>query len=131
MTTKIVWNSSFETGVPEIDTQHQELVRIINAVSDAIGTSSPETLTAIIMQLKDYALYHFKAEETLMAEHGYADIKAHQNEHEAFADQVLLFDLDAICATEGLAWEMMHFLRGWLTNHILNVDKKFTQSLPQ
>jgi hemerythrin len=40
-------------------------------------------------------------------------------------DQVLLFDLDVILASEGLAQDMHHFLRGWLTNHILVVDKKF------
>ena len=61
---------------------------------------------------------------------GYADLEAHRDEHMAFVDQLQLFDLDIILASEGLAWDMYHFLIGWLTNHILVVDKKFSTSLP-
>jgi hemerythrin len=60
-----------------------------------------------------------------MEDRGYTALKEHRAEHAAFVDQVLLFDLDVILASEGLAQDMHHFLRGWLTNHILVVDKKF------
>ena len=129
MSTKIVWDSSFETGIPEIDTQHQRLVEIINSLMDGIGHASKETLTDIIRQLKEYTQYHFKTEEGIMERSGYTDLKEHHFEHQTFVDQLLLFDLDVILATEGLAWDMLHFLRVWLTNHILQVDKKFSASL--
>lgn len=129
MSTKIVWDSSFETGITEIDTQHQRLVEIINNLVDGVGHASKETLTDIIRQLKEYAQYHFKTEEGIMERSGYADLDEHRFEHQTFVDQLLLFDLDVILATEGLAWDMLHFLRVWLTNHILQVDKKFSASL--
>ncbi|MBP9943294.1 MAG: hemerythrin family protein [Desulfomicrobium sp.] len=130
MNKKIVWDQSFETNIPEIDAQHQRLVEIIGALADGIGCASMSDLQTVLAQLKEYAQYHFQAEETIMEASGYADLEAHRDEHMAFVDQLQLFDLDIILASEGLAWDMYHFLIGWLTNHILVVDKKFSTSLP-
>ena len=126
MISKIVWDSSFETGIAEIDTQHQQLVQLINELADGVGHVSKADLANCVLRLKEYAQFHFKAEETIMAAAGYADLEEHRGEHAAFIDQILLFDLDVILATEGLAWDMLHFLREWLTNHILISDKKFS-----
>jgi len=129
MTHKIIWDSSFETAIPEVDAQHRRLVEIINELVDAIGHAPKNTLAGIVNQLKDYAQYHFRTEEALMKEAGYADLEEHRDEHAQFVDQIMLFDLDVILASEGLAWDMLHFLRGWLTNHILVVDKKFSRAI--
>jgi len=129
MTAKIIWDSSFETGIPKVDIQHKHLVDIINSLVDAIGHAPADSLKDIVGKLKDYALYHFQTEEKIMEDAVYHDLQAHRAEHAAFVDQILLFDLDIILATEGLAWDMLHFLRGWLTNHILVVDKKFAAEI--
>ena len=126
MTAKITWDSSFETGISEVDAQHLRLVEIINSLVDAIGYADKNTLKGIVEQLKEYAQYHFRTEEKIMAESNYAGLAEHRDEHAMFVDQILLFDLDVILASEGLAWDMLHFLRGWLTNHILVVDKRFS-----
>ena len=130
MDNKIVWDQSFETNITEVDTQHRRLVEIMNTLADGIGRASMNDLQEILSQLKDYAQYHFRTEETIMEASGYADLAEHRNEHLAFVDQLQLFDLDVILASEGLAWDMYHFLSGWLTSHILVVDKKFSTSLP-
>lgn len=129
MTMNIVWDPSFETGIAEVDAQHQHLVAIINELVDAIGRAPAGTLKGIVSQLKDYALYHFRTEENIMEAAGYDGLVDHRDEHAQFVDQILLFDLDVILASEGLAWDMLHFLKGWLTNHILVVDKKFSAQL--
>lgn len=129
MTAKITWDSSFETGIGEVDAQHLRLVEIINSLVDAIGHADKNTLKSIVEQLKEYAQYHFRTEEKIMEESGYAGLAEHRDEHAVFVDQILLFDLDVILASEGLAWDMLHFLRGWLTNHILVVDKRFSAQL--
>ncbi len=129
MTAKIIWDSNFETGIPEVDTQHKHLVDIINSLADSIGHTSMETLKDIVGKLKDYALYHFQTEEKIMEDASYRGLQGHRAEHANFVDQVLLFDLDVILASEGLAWDMHQFLREWLTNHILVVDKKFASEI--
>ena len=126
---KITWDSSFETGIADVDAQHRRLVDIINSLVDAIGHAPKSALKDIVVQLKDYAQYHFQTEEKIMEEAGYAGLAEHRDEHAMFVDQILLFDLDVILASEGLAWDMLHFLRGWLTNHILVVDKRFSREL--
>lgn len=128
MISKIVWDSSFETGIAEIDSQHLQLVQLINELVDSVGHVSKEGLASCVSRLKEYATFHFQAEEKIMAAAEYADLEEHRGEHAAFLDQILLFDLDVILATEGLAWDMLHFLREWLTNHILVSDKKFSTS---
>ena len=130
MDNKIVWDQSFETNITEVDTQHRRLVEIMNTLADGIGRATMNDLQEILSQLKDYAQYHFRTEETIMEASGYADLAEHRDEHLAFVDQLQLFDLDVILASEGLAWDMYHFLSGWLTSHILVVDKKFSTSLP-
>ncbi len=129
MNKKIIWDTSFETGIDEVDTQHQRLVEIINALAEGIGHASVKDLQGILSQLKEYAQYHFETEEGIMEASAYPELDSHKAEHQAFVDQILLFDLDVILASEGLAWDMFHFLRGWLTNHILVVDRKFATSL--
>lgn len=129
MNKKIVWDQSFETNIPEVDAQHRRLVEIINNLADGIGRSSMGELQQTLAQLKDYAQYHFRAEETIMEAAGYDGLAEHRDEHMAFVDQLQLFDLDIILASEGLAWDMYQFLSGWLTSHILVVDKKFSASL--
>ena len=128
MNKKIVWDQSFETNTPEVDAQHRRLVEIINNLADGIGRSSIDELQQTLAQLKDYAQYHFRAEETIMEAAGYDELAEHRDEHLAFVDQLQLFDLDIILASEGLAWDMYQFLSGWLTSHILVVDKKFSAS---
>lgn len=130
MTDRITWNSSFETGIAEVDGQHMRLVEIINSLGDAVAHAPKDALKDIVGQLKDYAQYHFRAEEKIMEEAGYSGLEEHRAEHAMFVDQILLFDLDVILASEGLAWDMLHFLKGWLTSHILVVDKKFSAELP-
>lgn len=130
MNNKIVWDKSFETGIAEVDAQHQRLVEIINSLAEGIGQASMKDLQGVLSQLKEYAQYHFQSEERIMADAAYDGLLDHKAEHDAFVDQILLFDLDVILASEGLAWDMFHFLRGWLTNHILVVDRQFSTSLP-
>lgn len=130
MSNKIAWDKSFETGIDEVDAQHQRLVEIINSLADGIGQATMKDLQGILSQLKDYAQYHFQSEEKIMEAAAYNGLEDHKAEHNAFVDQILLFDLDVILASEGLAWDMFHFLRGWLTNHILVVDRQFASSLP-
>lgn len=125
MNKQIVWDKSFETGIDEVDAQHRQLVEIINELEAGIGRASIKDLQGILSRLKEYAQHHFRTEEGIMEAKTYPGLKDHKAEHRTFVDQLLLFDLDIILASEGLAWEMFHYLRGWLTNHILVVDRKF------
>ncbi|MFT6249999.1 MAG: hemerythrin [Cognaticolwellia sp.] len=67
-----IWNSNFETGVVEIDDQHQELVKIINTYSHLLVNNSAriKTIDQTLEELITYTKFHFCEEEALMSKIG-------------------------------------------------------------
>ena len=56
----IYWTSAMDTGVRQIDLQHQELVRLINEMERAHAAGQSSTaLDDILPSLTTYALFHF------------------------------------------------------------------------
>lgn len=73
------WTPELALGVEEIDSQHQELVRLTNALHDEISSASPhrETIHGILEGLVDYTHNHFIVEEVLFQQHDYPETPAH------------------------------------------------------
>jgi hemerythrin len=86
----IEWNSSFLTGILEIDRHHQHLVALLNQVYDGhkLGISQYR-LHSIIVELYDYANYHFSWEERLMKASSYPDFEGHKKEHDIFMRRII------------------------------------------
>ena len=60
------WNDNFNTGIPEIDEQHQKLVRLlIRWLATSYLRSDLPSLNLVIDELADYAGYHFQTEEAI------------------------------------------------------------------
>lgn len=72
----------------------------------------------------DYTRYHFGTEEDLMRNSGHPNFLKHKAEHDNFVNKVAEFEESykkgSILA---LRMEVIRFLRDWLLNHILTVDK--------
>jgi len=122
----ISWKEVYETGIVALDKEHQELVRQINLLCDAIRDKRgdellDETLTALV----DYTEEHFQHEEKLMQEYGFPGLAAHQQIHQQLRDTVREMKQKHAAGTEGLAQELYKFLRGWLIGHIVEVDKQY------
>ncbi len=122
----IAWKAVYETGIVALDKEHQELVKQIDnlfvAVRDKRGE---EVLSDILAMLEDYTENHFKHEEQLLAEHGYPELTEHLALHQALRDEVAAMKVRFSENPEGLAREFLKFLRQWLLEHIVNVDKKY------
>jgi hemerythrin-like metal-binding protein len=87
-----VWNDSFVTGQPVVDTEHQGLVSLINWLIEHQSTSTPpEEVDKVLVQLVEYAVTHFGHEEELMASTGCDPrfIEIHRNVHADFGQQVV------------------------------------------
>ncbi|BDV00772.1 hypothetical protein TDMWS_08570 [Thermodesulfomicrobium sp. WS] len=125
----VEWEPHFATGIPSVDEQHQKLIAILNDLAATVEAGpTHKQLLDIVVQLADYAQYHFADEERIMETMDYAETEEHRLEHQTFINQIELFDLDAILATEGLATEMLHFLKTWLCDHILGIDQRLGQA---
>ena len=79
---------------------------------------------SILEELKDYTIYHFQDEEKYMLSIGYSGIEAQKCAHQVFVDRLNEINLDEVDENQQeYLEELVGFLRGWLINHILKMDK--------
>lgn len=122
----ILWSSSLEIGIRQIDLQHRELVEIINDLElvHTSGVGTP-TLEDVLSRLKAYALFHFNEEETLAVNIAAEPMHTagHIAEHREFAAKLSAFRVDQ---PEAVA-DLMHYLQSWLPRHILQTDRQLAE----
>lgn len=130
-----VWSSRFETGLREVDLQHAKLVQMINALAliAVEGTNQPKLLR-LLDELQDYAGYHFKTEEDLMAQYALNTefIGEHVHAHESLTEQIRIVRKLAESAESnaGVAvWRLLPFLTKWLLFHVLGTDMRMAHEI--
>jgi hemerythrin len=120
------WSDSYKVGIQEVDEQHKELVAMLNALHVAIvERHAKEASRKILDQLADYTHTHFLLEESLMRVTHYPGFGIHKRQHEELIKQVI--DLQQKLDTGGatITFELLHFLKVWLSQHINDSDKRF------
>lgn len=123
---EFAWADDFSVGIQEIDEQHKVLVGLLNELHAAIvGHRGSAECRRILDRLVEYTRVHFAVEESLMRILGYPDYENHKHEHEKLAVQVadLLQKLDT--GKAAISFELLHFLKVWLTKHICESDKRY------
>jgi len=124
------WSDEYNVNIGIIDTQHKNLVNIINELHQAMITGkAKQDLGNILSNLVKYTRVHFNTEETIMKSHQYPDYPAHKSLHEQLTKTVLDFQAKFQKNEVGLTIEVMDFLKGWLGKHILGTDKRYTEFL--
>ena len=126
----INWNENYSVKIAKIDSQHKELIDIINRLFDAMKSGKArEVISQIMIQLQEYTVYHFSTEEYLLQEHCYPLVAQHLKEHDRFVDDLgkLRDKLDA--GRLGIGLELMGFLSHWLTGHIRGSDNHYSAFL--
>jgi hemerythrin-like metal-binding protein len=126
------WDDKYSVGVREIDDQHRKLVSLVNALYEAMGSGQGRTVVGkVLNELISYTDEHFTAEEAMLEKYGYpaAAYLPHKREHDALTRKVEELSVRFSAGTIGLANEVGDFLKNWLTNHILVVDKKYAPFL--
>lgn len=124
------WDDSFSVNIGVVDTQHKNLVTLVNQLHQAMAKGSGKNkLGEVLSNLIKYTQGHFATEERLMQAHGYPDYSAHQAEHEKLTATVLTLQRRFQANEVGLSPEVMEFLMDWLRGHILGSDKKYSPFL--
>ncbi len=124
------WTALFETGVEMIDRQHQGLLQMTNDLGDAITRGDRESGERLLGNLKAYALYHFRDEETWAREAGVpaAILQAHHGRHEEFVHELGKFT--DLWAEDGQHAKTLHrFLSAWLITHIMGEDRRMVTGI--
>ena len=124
------WAEKYKIGILFVDVQHKQLVDIINRLHGAMAAGKgKDQLDATLQELIRYTKSHFSAEEKILRSHLYPDLKAHHEEHERLTAAVVEFRRKLANNKIGLSIGVMDFLKDWLGNHILGVDKKYAPFL--
>lgn len=128
------WGREFETGIEQVDDQHQKLVAIINRVGKAASekTLTKKELDEVFKELVNYTSYHFADEEELMKKTGIYEIsfQEHIRNHRTFLREVtnLKKDLDYEM-NEDKVRNILDFLVSWLAFHILGQDQNMSRQI--
>ena len=127
----VSWADVPKTGIKMIDSDHKELVKLLNKLTIELGENRPPSIATLTIDLiNDYAKYHFEREERLMVDYGYAGFYAHRERHLMFrrffrAIQIVMREdpsyIDHAAVTA--------FLADWLVRHVGGSDMDYVQHL--
>lgn len=123
---KIVWADEFSVHIQEIDEQHKVLIGLLNELYQAMHAHrGSAACREILNRLAEYTRTHFLLEESLMRLTHYPEFEAHKGQHEELIQQVLALQAKLDAGTATISFELLHFLKNWLTGHIMGSDKRF------
>ncbi|MBN1909517.1 MAG: hemerythrin family protein [Pirellulales bacterium] len=120
-----LWTPALATGVAEVDQQHQELFRQVNALADAMRQGEGKgSIEQTLDFLANYALQHFASEEQHMSQMNCPAAAENKKAHDQFLAKFreMREKLDTSGVSSTLAIEMHDFLGNWLVNHIQKID---------
>lgn len=122
----LTWQKSYNTGIHEIDMQHQEILNYVNQLDDARKLNSRTEVKNVIEGMADYTISHFAFEEALMEQAKYPYLGPHQHIHKALITKVGTFT-ERFEAGEDIADEFHTLLKRWLINHIQRDDTAYVK----
>jgi len=124
------WGEKFFLKISSIDEQHKKLVELINQLHDAMSSgSAKDVMGKIIDELSSYTKTHFTYEEKLLTQTGYPALAKQKQEHEEFVKKVQGYQADHKAGKLSISLNTMMFLKEWLSNHILVLDKAYVAHL--
>ena len=124
------WSPHFSVGVEEIDSQHQELVRILNEICSCVLSTKDydETIDKLFYDLIAYTKFHFNSEEAFLRSCGVPDtlFVEHKANHDGLVAEAhaLKDKYDGDPNKDTNLEEMLTTLVLWLTKHILEEDMR-------
>lgn len=131
----MLWNDRFSLGIKTIDEQHKKLFDLIERTQELIqdaedGIDCYDEIVSVLNQLADYTVYHFEYEEKEMKQVGFEGLDLHIEQHQAFVEKVnefLATDIDENHLA--VIVEVVSFLLGWVSEHILVTDALYKDDL--
>jgi diguanylate cyclase (GGDEF)-like protein/hemerythrin-like metal-binding protein/PAS domain S-box-containing protein len=131
-----VWDLQFETGISEIDLQHQNLVQLINSLGQILAVETDalsfvQSLFGVFDKLAEYVKYHFKFEEELMAVYCHEDahVETHKQAHTGFINRIADARIAANEHPAEVTGSTLSFLTIWLMTHIVGTDMRMAKKI--
>ncbi len=125
---KVKWKIEYSINNKEIDEQHKKLFDVLNILIENKEVNiDSRIITDTLLEMLNYAEYHFSTEEKYMLRLNYPEYNEHKKEHRDFIKKTSLLSLRAMENDETIPLEILIFLNEWLVNHILKSDLKLNK----
>jgi len=124
------WTDSYSVHVHKLDSEHQQLFSVVNQLHEAMKAGrGKDALRSVLTQLVHYTEQHFRDEEALMQQAGYANLGGHITQHQQFVTKVKGFCKEYESGAAAISVEVLEFLKGWLVEHIMGADQQYSAAL--
>jgi hemerythrin len=122
----IDWKPSMSVGVELLDSQHKQLLSLINSLHDQMKAGKGRLgLPLVVKELVSYTKVHFGSEESLMKNAEFPTFASHKAQHEEFVRKIVAIEQQLRENSLSVTFETMDFLQKWLINHIQNTDQQY------
>jgi hemerythrin len=122
------WIPGYSVNNEELDSHHQKMFRILNAVYDNVmNTQELDCVLPIIDELSKLTSSHISAEEQIMRDMGYQEIEAHIATHRDFMRKIDALRTSYQGNNLQVTQELITMLGNWLLRHIINEDWKYSE----
>ncbi|MBF8274665.1 MAG: hemerythrin [Magnetococcales bacterium] len=126
---RLVWNDELSVGIWMADSDHQEIISLINQVLDAMAAKETDVrLSRRLDELIVFAKQHFQREEELFVRYDYPELRSHREVHRFLENKIMSYK-NAFLAGEAELSQTAFLLKDWIVLHIRGVDKKYTRFL--
>jgi len=131
--TLMEWDSNkFDVLVPKMNEQHQKLVAIMNKLYDrADGRAPKPELNALLVELRDWTVKHFREEEDMLQQMKFPQFARHKSIHDKLLEDFNHHYNEFSKGSGQLSPTFFEFLRLWLTSHIMHIDRKYGEFTQQ
>jgi len=124
------WEARFSVNVENIDSQHRQLIDIINELHEAMMKKrSKEVLGELLERLVDYTDVHFTYEEELMARYEFPGYHDHKRQHDTIRNNVQERLQEHRDGKIVMSIKVMEYLKKWLSEHIMGTDRLYADFL--
>jgi len=120
--------------IPEIDDQHKTYFEMLDKLGDVtsdlykpLDDDEVDEVVDILNELRDYAMLHFRTEETYMKDVNYPGLSAQKKEHNRFITDVIRMEADLMNGSIVPLIKIQNFMHDWYRDHIMNLDKPFSE----
>jgi hemerythrin len=122
----IEWKTEFETGITDVDHEHQELVELLNQLHEQLGNQAQsEVVSDFLGEVFARISAHFALEESIMRKYSYDEYADHKGDHEKLLDDIrdIMDDYDAgeFAAYDNRLASTVH---DWFVNHFKTRDAR-------
>ncbi len=127
----VTWEEKFETGIKQIDEQHQSLFNYINDLEKCIQDQTFEgvKIEIILNFFQMFCATHFSLEETCMLRSKCPVYDQNKKAHEQFLAYYKSFRVKFRESKKKLSMlkEFHGVLIKWLVNHIMKIDMQLRE----